>query len=487
MPGRKATKGDRSHFLELPVLSRFTSASLGLIAALGLSACDTGTVSPEPREIHTETGTLPAALGIWRNADYGWILEIDETGITRWQDTPAGCYRTAQDGPTLMSQVEYRFFTPAGPDRAQFEYLPGDGHTIFRRLSTLPEHCGATDLTDRAGTLAVFASVFAQHYAFFERRRVDWNAQVEQARTGLAAVDTDAGFFALLSTMIEPLGDSHTKLIAEFDGERHRAQYGFGETLPMIHESLGETPWLIGIIDGLMTDVLDPGARHILNDRVITGTIDGRIGYIQIFTMGGFDDTLEPGTPEWAAGELAALNAMLDEALTGFAGMDGVILDLSNNRGGYDAVTRTIASHFTDEAFDGYSVRTDWSADPDITYRIEPSDGARYTGPVAVLTSDVTVSAGEITTLMMRQLPNVTQAGQTTRGAFSTPLAKPLPNGWYVELANEIFADADGTVYEGVGLEPAWPITVFDPVDPVASHAQAVRDVAARMMENAGD
>ena len=242
--------------------------------------------------------------------------------------------------------------------------------------------------------------------------------------------------------------------------------------------------WLVGIIDGLMNEVLDPGARHILNDRVIIGTIDGRIGYIQIFTMGGFDHALEPGTPEWAAGELAALHAMLDEALTEFADLDGVILDLSNNRGGYDAVTRAIASHFTDEAFDGYSVRTDWSAGPDITYRIEPADGVRYTGPVTVLTSDVTVSAGEITTLMLRQLPNVTQAGQTTRGAFSTPLAKPLPNGWYVELANEIFADADGTVHEGEGLAPDWPVTVFDPADPVASHGAAVREVAARMMGN---
>lgn len=460
------------------------TAPLCLMAALALSACDPDQTAANTQTIHTETGILPAAQGVWRNADYGWILEINETGITRWQDTPAGCYRTAQDGPTLMSQVEYRFFTPTGPGRAQFEYLPSDGHTIFRQLDSLPAECGASDLSDRAGTLDVFASVFAQHYAFFERRGVDWNAQVERARAELAAVETDADFFALLAAMIEPLGDSHTKLIAEFGGERHRAQYGLGETLTSVHDGMGEMTWLVGIIHGLMNEVLDPGARHILNDRVITGTIDGRIGYIQIFTMGGFDHALEPGTPEWAAGELAALHAMLDEALTEFADLDGVILDLSNNRGGYDAVTRAIASHFTDEAFDGYSVRTDWSADPDITYRIEPADGVRYTGPVTVLTSDVTVSAGEITTLMLRQLPNVTQAGQTTRGAFSTPLAKPLPNGWYVELANEIFADAGGTVHEGEGLAPDWPVTVFDPADPVASHGAAVREVAARMMGN---
>lgn len=448
-------------------------------AAILLSACGASLAPAQPPvTLQDGTGTAELAHGVWHNADYGWILEIDADGITRWQDTPAGCYATAQDGPTLMSQVEYRYFTPLGRDRARFEYLPSDGNTVFERVPSLPETCGAFDLSDRADTLEVFASIFARHYAFFERRGVDWDRQVAAARAALPAVTTDGAFFDLLAGMIEPLGDSHTKLIATIEGERRRAQYGLGDTLPRIQSGMGETPWLIGLIDQLMSEVLDPGARHIGNDRVIIGTINQRVGYIQIFTMGGFTDTETPGTPDWAAAELAALDSMLDEALTEFAGLDAVILDLSNNRGGYDAVTRAIASRFTDAAFTGYSVRTHWDGAPDMTYRIEPHDGPRFTGPVHVLTSDVTVSAGEITTMMLRQLPHVTQAGATTRGAFSTPLAKPLPNGWYVELANEIFADADGTVHEGIGLEPQIPLTVFDPADPVGSHGEAVRTLA---------
>jgi len=466
------------------MIARLQSAAC---AALCLAACSQAPAAAQTVEIFQEDATATVARGIWQSRDYGWILQIDGDGITRWQDTPAGCYATAQDGPTLMSQVEYRYITPLGPDRAKFEYLPSDGNTVFTRLDALPERCGAQDLSGPVGTFETFVSIFEQHYAFFDRRGVDWEAEVAAARGQVRPGMSDTELFALLAGLIEPLGDSHTKLIAEFGGERHRAQYGLGTTLPMISGGMGETPWLIGLIEQTLGEVLDPGARHIANDRVIAGTLDGgRIGYLQIFTMGGFTDTETPGTPDWAEAELAALDALLDEALSEFEGLDAVILDLSNNRGGYDAVTRAIASRFTDTAFTGYTVRTGWNAAPDAVYEIAPHDGPRFTGPVYVLTSDVTVSAGEITTLMLRQLPNVTQAGATTRGAFSTPLAKPLPNGWYVELANEIFAAPDGTVYEGAGLEPDIPLTVFDPADPVASHGAALRALAEQIAAEGG-
>lgn len=93
------------------------------------------------------------------------------------------------------------------------------------------------------------------------------------------------------------------------------------------------------------------------------------------------------------------------------------------------------------------------------------------------MTSDVTVSGGEIATMTLRNLPNVTHVGQTTRGSFSTPLAKPLPNGWYLELSNEIFASPEGTVYEGHGIDPEFPIEVFDLDNPIQSHALAIQEV----------
>ena len=244
-----------------------------------------------------------------------------------------------------------------------------------------------------------------------------------------------------------------------------------GETLPRIEATLGETSWLVGLIQQLFAEVLDPGAQHTANDRVVVGSINNQVGYLQFLTMGGFSDGQTPGSPEWAQVELSVLDALMDDALTQFAGMDAVILDLTNNRGGYDAVCRSIASRFTETPFTGYTVRAE-DTGPDLSsYSIEPHHGPRFVGPVFVLTSDVTVSCGEITALMLRQLPHVQLVGDTTRGAFSTPLAKPLPNGWYLELSNEIYADGRAETFEGRGIAPDIVIDPFPVHEPIKGHA----------------
>lgn len=459
-------------------MSMFRSLSAAILCAVSVCLAMPGIAASQSRQpIWQDGSTATGARGIWRSTESGWILEIDTTGITRWQETPVNCYPTATDGPTFMGQVEYRYFHPLDNQQARFEYLPGDGHAIFEQLDALPSACSAEIDAGPVETFETFVAIFDRHYAFFEQRGVDWAAITDAARDDVRPDMTETELFEVLAGLIAPLGDSHTKLFATIDGENRRAQFGLGETLPRMTADGGETPWLIGLIQQLFTDVLDPGAQHIANDRVILGRIDDRVGYIQFLTMGGFTSEHAAGSEAWARAELDALDAILDTALDDFSTLDGVILDLTNNRGGYDAICRAIASRFTDAAFPGYSVRTDWEAAPAREYEIVPYDGVRFTGPVYVLTSDVTVSCGEITTLMLRQQPNVTQAGATTRGAFSTPLAKPLPNGWYVELSNEIFADASGAVFEGHGLVPDLVLPPFPAKAPIAGHARLVETV----------
>ena len=135
-----------------------------------------------PQPIFTDGHTATDAQGVWRSADYGWIIEIEEDTLTRWQDTPAGCYRTP-DAPTarLMGQIEYRLFTREG-DTIGLQYLDGDSNTRFERLPHLPERCGAEDLDTPSGVFEVFASAMQAHYAFFDQRGIDWPARVEAAR-----------------------------------------------------------------------------------------------------------------------------------------------------------------------------------------------------------------------------------------------------------------------------------------------------------------
>lgn len=434
--------------------------------------------------IFAEDGALDdRAEGVWYSLEKGWILDISESGITRWQDTPAGCYASpAPDESTpMMGQVEYRLFRPSRDGQSiRLNYLPGDASASFERLDALPPSCGSEELTTETAVFEVFASVMEHHYSFFDARGVNWETLVASTRSQMQDGMGEAALWAVLAGLLDPLGDSHTKLIGMVDGEPRRAQAGLGTTLPMIRESIGEGAWLNGLVDQLFNEVLDPGAE-LIADRVIVGEITPEsgapIGYIQIFTMGGFTTEHTPGSIEWSQAELAALSDILDDALTRFSGHQAIILDLSNNRGGYDAVTRAIAARFTDQAFLGYRVSVPGAPEATEDYEITPHDGVRFAGPVYVMTSDVTVSGGEITTMMLRQLPNVIHVGGTTRGAFSTPLAKPLPNGWYLELSNEVFEDGSGAVFEGRGIPPAIMVDIYPEAAPVAGHRAAIEHV----------
>ena len=84
-----------------------------------------------------------------------------------------------------------------------------------------------------------------------------------------------------------------------------------------------------------------------------------------------------------------------------------------------------------------------------------------YNNPVVVLTSGFSASATEIFSLAMRSLPHVTLVGEPTIGELSDVLEKPLPNGWQVELANEVYTDAGGFSYEVTGVPPHIDVPAF--------------------------
>lgn len=425
---------------------------------------------------------LPEAVtGVWESRGYGWIFEIDAEGLTQYQVAGDACFRTPEEakGLTDTLSIDYQLYRPGvSPDMLILQLLPEDTEIHLKRIDALPSACLSEPDSSPEAVIQYMASLVGENYAFFEERGIDWPQRVEVALDGVEAVQSDAALFERLAEMIDGFSDSHTKLIATVDGENQRQQDGLGETLSFIRAADQETPWLIGIFTGLMEDVLDQGSQHTANDRILWGTIDnGRVGYIQILQMGGFSG-VDIGAPEFRDAEFEVFDAVMDEALMAMSGSEFVILDLSNNRGGYDAISRRVASRFTDEAFDAYISYVPGSGVAPRMRMVYPADGARYTGPVKLLTSDVTVSGGEIATLALNQLPNVTQYGGTTRGSFSTVLSKPLPNGWVVELANEVVAAPDGTSYEETGIAPDIEMDVFPKDDPVAGHRRAIETLA---------
>ena len=116
----------------------------------------------------------------------------------------------------------------------------------------------------------------------------------------------------------------------------------------------------------------------------------------------------------------------------------------------------TLASHLTDStvsAFTKQPVRRGVGLQVQ-PIELTPAQGPRFTGPVAILTSDATVSAAEVGTLAFRALPNTRSFGRPTYGALSDPFRFRLPNGWKGAVSNEIYRASDGNVYEGTGIPP---------------------------------
>ena len=429
------------------------------------------------KEIMAGDASAPEIRGVWRSRGYGWVFDISETGLTQYHIQGDACFETpeAAKGLTETLSLDYRFYrTGPGGAEAILQLLPDDTEIRVDRLSSLPAQCASDRDWSYADILDYFVDLVAAEYAFFDERNIDWSARALAAQARIGSIDDDAAFYDLLASMIDGFSDSHTKLIAEIDGEKRRQQDGLGETLTFVRAQEAETPWLIGIFSALQQDILDPGSQHVANDRILWGLIDDRIGYIQVLTMGGFAG-VDIGDPAFREAEFAAFDEVFDEALTAMDGAEAVILDLSNNRGGYDAISRRLASRFTDAPFEAYTTRAPSSGVPARKREIEPAEGDVFTGPVYLLTSDVTVSGGEIATLSMRQLPHVTHVGATTRGSFSTVLSKPLPNGWVIELSNEVFAAPDGTVYEETGIAPEIEFAVFPQDNPVSGHGVAIK------------
>jgi carboxyl-terminal processing protease len=296
---------------------------------------------------------------------------------------------------------------------------------------------------------------------------------------------SERALFDVLAGMLRGLGDSHVGLTAKVGTETLRHDESTSRTLALLSERARaegrpardvEREWLRAYRDGILQRVLGGGGRQAANGRILWGFARPGIGYLNVLTMGGF---VADGSPRE---ELAALDATLDEALAAFAGADAVIVDVSNNRGGHDLLARAIASRFADQPRHAYTKRAH-RADgvPPQPFQVEPSSRRRFTGRVYLVTSDVTVSAGEIFTLAMRALPNVTHAGTSTRGALSDMLEKPLPNGWTVELSNEVYLDPAGEAFEGRGIPPAEAFEPFPRDDLSNGHAVALGRLAERL------
>ena len=140
----------------------------------------------------------------------------------------------------------------------------------------------------------------------------------------------------------------------------------------------------------------------------------------------------------------------------------GWVVDLRRNRGGYiyamlaglgpllgsgevggqlnAAGTRTMWSYTDGALFAGESA----TVTVDRPYRLDDPKV-----PVAVLTSGLTASAGEATTIAFRHRPASRSFGEKTVGLTTFNVRKRMPDGAFLDILNAVDVDRVGNVYDG--------------------------------------
>ncbi len=437
--------------------------------------------------------------GVWQSDGYGYLVDIAADRARLFHITPAQCL-PAEDGADDVHRflAEHPPELTDGGERMRIGE-PGDAWGVpVRRRARLPVACDAPTPRGAVANFAAFADFFSAHYAFFDLYGVDWAKTVEAMRPRIEDGMSDAALFGVFREMLAPLRDGHVTLRGRVDGDDVEYEPHEGETVSRLRAQAADRGilfdryagqflkrhWMTGVRQTLLG-----GEGRLGGDRLIQyGMLDEAVGYLGLLTMAGFSGNRDIGFTD-AADDYRVFDAVLDEAMDSFAqrGARAVVVDLSVNFGGFDRIGRELAARFASRKTLAYEK---WPGDfpgaEPFALFVEPNSRPGFSGPVYVLTSDITVSAGETATMALRALPGVTHLGSTTRGALSDVLDKSLPNGWEISLSNEVYRDSDGVMWEGRGIAPQVPLTVFDPADPHRGHVEAVRRVQARARRDLG-
>jgi len=344
---------------------------------------------------------------------------------------------------------------------------------------------------------------------FWDAKRIgpDWEAAVRRGASDLAKAQTAPERDRVYDRLLETLSDSHTFRMPPGFPERNWATAGLrigrdGGGYAVKGVLPGHAAERAGIRVG--DRVLAVGGRRYgaerVNFRDLFFVFEGQAGTSVDVTWKGEGapaektarlkrDPEEPGdTLVWRSARvivrdgkkygyirlwgissetaLAVVDLLLDREeasrakpeLKDWASIEGVLLDVRGNSGGYDP---DILTTF---------LLGQWSSGD---YEVLTRDGSRIVPPayrrlpVALLVNSGTASAGEALALKFRAHSIGSIVGEQTAGMLSGgAAAEKLPDGSTLWLSRRAIRDLEGKSYEGEGVPPDVPVLDRPPLEP---------------------
>jgi len=438
-----------------------------------------------------DVGTFSRLSGVWRSHGYGTLLEIGPDRYRLYEETRVSCVFVYEGTLEELADFYVEVRVSAGGRAFSARRSTGVTRVKYRRLAALPRPCARSPegkgflVPDPVRSFEIFWHTFAERYALFGIRGVDWQAVHDRYRPRIGAGTGPRELFATFVEMLRPLRDGH---VALHGAGSHFNAGGPSPLQRRLAKELGKSPEDDAVL-ALMAErrdrLRDVIRRHYLgagagarvqdgagagpaaatgasagagprvrrggNGLLEWGRLDAATGYLALRAMAG-----QSGRANRPREDQEAAAAAMDRVVADLGALPALVVDVRDNGGGYDGVSLRIAGYLIDRkrlAFtksaskgEGFGARQ--------SIFIEPRGAERYTGRIFLLTSGLTASAAEIFVLALLRHPRVTRIGEPTRGELSDVMERHLPNGWRVTLSNELYRASDGELYEDRGISP---------------------------------
>jgi Peptidase family S41/Tricorn protease C1 domain len=458
-----------------PSLSSVVVAVLTMV----LAACSV------PGTQTSSTGQAGPVDGVWRTDGYGWVIAVNGGHAQTFDTTELSCL--PNNTADQLGQAAPDGTVQFGNKGVAVETLrrTADGHGLLRLLGTaadidllplpaLPDACTKTVPNDPLTVFDVFWATFKENYNSTVRKNIDWNAVRDKYRPMVTASTSPKDLYKILVEMIKPLDDAHAYLEGPGGNSYAGKRAGTRD-----EDEVSRKDATTAVDQHLSQDLGVTNIQNFANNKISYADLPGGRGYLRLTAFESYG-----GDQNVFVDNSAILAKALDAILTParIKAWHELIIDVSFNTGGDDELGLQLASRLTNTAYLAYSKQA--RNDPNDPHRfgrlrpvtVTPFDGPRYTGPVRLLISDLTVSAGEtFTEAMLARPPAPSLVGMNTQGVFADDMQRKLPNGWTFTLGNEDYIAANGHNYEDVGIPPTIPMPVFS-TDQISQHSDPALD-----------